>query len=90
MQTQGRDWPSACQDLQWKSRTSSPATSDEAFSDLIDKWHADPRLVLGSPATQTWSFFDPAPEFADFNTLTEVSTGQIVTIIMSYPGRVPG
>ena len=34
-------------------------------------------------ATQTWSFFDPATEFADFNTLTEVSSGQIVTIIMS-------
>ena len=55
--------------------------SDEAFADLIDDgtltrvWHLD-------AATQTWSFFDPATEFADFNTLTEVSSGQIVTIIM--------
>ena len=56
--------------------------SDEAFADLIDNgtltrvWHLD-------AATQTWSFFDPATEFADFNTLTQVSSGQIVTIIMS-------
>ena len=56
--------------------------SDEAFESLITNgtltrvWHLD-------AATQTWSFFDPAPEFADFNTLTQVSSGQIVTIIMS-------
>ncbi len=34
-------------------------------------------------ATQGWSFYDPRPEFADFNTLTEVSSGQIVTAILS-------
>ena len=34
-------------------------------------------------ATQSWSFYDPRPEFADFNTLTEVSSGQIVTAILS-------
>ena len=62
--------------------------SEEAFADPIENgtltrvWHLD-------AATQTWSFFDPAPEFADFNTLTQVSSGQIVTIIMN-PGRVPG
>ena len=56
--------------------------SAEAFEELISAasltrvWHLD-------AATQTWSFFDPAPEFADFNTLTEVSSEQIVTIIMS-------
>ena len=56
--------------------------SEEAFADIITNgtltrvWHLD-------AATQTWSFFDPAPEFADFNTLTQVSSGQIVTIIMS-------
>ena len=34
-------------------------------------------------ATQQWSFYDPDPEVAAFNTLTEVSGGQIVTIIIS-------
>ena len=67
-------------------------SSDEAFADLIDNgtltrvWYLD-------RATQTWSFFDPAPEFAEFNTLSEVSTGQIVTIIMNaqdeFQGRYP-
>jgi hypothetical protein len=63
--------------------------SEEAFGDLITNgtltrvWHLD-------AATQTWSFFDPAPEFADFNTLTEVSTGQIVTIIMGTQDQFQG
>ena len=34
-------------------------------------------------ATQQWSFYDPDPEVVAFNTLTEVSGGQIVTIIIS-------
>ena len=56
--------------------------SEDAFAGIISNgtltrvWHLD-------AATQTWSFFDPATEFADFNTLTQVSSGQIVTIIMS-------
>ena len=63
--------------------------SDEAFADLIDNgtltrvWYLDRQ-------TQTWSFFDPAPEFADFNTLEEVSTGQIVTIIMNAQDTFQG
>ena len=63
--------------------------SEEAFEDLIDNgtmtrvWYLD-------RATQTWSFFDPAPEFADFNTLEEVSTGQIVTIIMNAQDSFQG
>ena len=73
-------------------------SSDEAFGGLIENgtltrvWYLD-------RATQAWSFFDPAPEFAEFNTLSEVSTGQIVTIIMNaqdtfqgatlYPGSNP-
>ena len=72
--------------------------SDEAFADLIENgtltrvWNLDRQ-------TQTWSFFDPSPEFAEFNTLTQVSSGQIVTIIMNatdtfqgqtlYPGSNP-
>ena len=73
--------------------------SEEAFADLIENgsltraWYLDRQ-------TQAWSFFDPSPEFAEFNTLSEVSSGQIVTIIMSeqdsfqgetlYPGSNPG
>ena len=63
--------------------------SEEAFADLIDNgtltrvWHLDRE-------TQTWSFFDPAPEFADFNTLEQVSSGQIVTIIMSAQDTFQG
>ena len=34
-------------------------------------------------ATQQWSFYDPDPDVAAFNTLSEVSSGQIVTIILS-------
>ena len=34
-------------------------------------------------ATQQWSFYDPDPEVSAFNTLTEASSGQIVTIIIS-------
>ena len=39
-------------------------------------------------ATQTWSFYDPRPEFASISAtlddwLSEVSSGQIVTIIIS-------
>ena len=64
-------------------------SSDEAFADLIENvtltrvWYLD-------RATQTWSFYDPAPEFAEFNTLAEVSTGQIVTIIMNAQDTFQG
>ena len=34
-------------------------------------------------ASKVWSFYDPRPEFASFNTLTEVSSGGIVTVIIS-------
>ena len=64
-------------------------SSDEAFADLIDNGTLT-RVWYLEAATQTWSFFDPAPEFADFNTLTEVSTGQIVTIIMATQDEFQG
>ena len=59
-----------------------PVVSDsaEVFSSLSDRllrvWYLD-------RATQAWSFYDPDPAIADFNTLTEVSSGQIVIIIIS-------
>ena len=52
-------------------------------------------------STQVWSFYDPDPDVAAFNTLTEVSSGQNVSIIISsganigfqditlYPGTNP-
>ena len=63
--------------------------SEEAFDDLIENgtltrvWYLDRE-------TQAWSFFDPSPEFAEFNTLSEVSTGQIVTIIMNAQDTFEG
>ena len=65
------------------------STRTEAFGDVIENgtltrvWYLDRQ-------TQTWSFFDPAPEFAEFNTLNEVSTGQIVTIIMNAQDTFQG
>ena len=42
---------------------------------LVRVWYLD-------RATQTWSFYDPDPDVAAFNTLSQVSSGQIVTIIV--------
>ena len=64
-------------------------SSEEAFDDLIENGTLT-RVWYLEAATQTWSFFDPAPEFADFNTLNEVSTGQIVTIIMGTQDQFQG
>ena len=54
--------------------------SAEVFASLGDRlvrvWYLD-------RAAQAWSFYDPDPAFAEFNSLTEVSSGQIVTIIVS-------
>ena len=52
----------------------------DVFADLGDRlsrvWYLD-------RATQEWSFFDPAEEFAAFNTLNEVSSGQVVQVIVT-------
>ena len=50
---------------------------------LVRVWYLD-------TTSQTWSFYDPSPEFAEFNTLTEVSSGQIVTIIMNAQDEFQG
>ena len=58
----------------------APSAPADVFGSLGDRltlvWQFDNE-------SQTWSFYDPRPEFADFNTLNEVSSGQIVTIILS-------
>ena len=52
----------------------------EVFAGLGDRlvrvWYLD-------RATQVWSFYDPDPDFAAFNTLNEVSSGLNVSIIIS-------
>lgn len=52
----------------------------DVFGDLGDRlvrvWSFDNESKL-------WSFYDPRPDFADFNTLSEVSSDDIVTVIVS-------
>ena len=43
---------------------------------LVRVWYLD-------SATQAWSYYDPNPAFAPFNSLTEVSSGQVVIVIIS-------
>ena len=63
--------------------------SDEAFEDLIDNGTLS-RVWYLQRDTQEWFFYDPAPEFAPFNTLNEVSSGQIVDIIMTAQDTFQG
>ena len=57
----------------------------DVFAGLGDRlarvWYLD-------RATQEWSFYDPDPDFAAFNTLSEVSSGQVVQIIVTDGGTV--
>ena len=63
--------------------------SDEAFADLITNGTLTRAWYLEA-SSQTWSFFDPSPEFAEFNTLNQVSSGQIVVLIMSAADTFQG
>ena len=57
--------------------TGAPADVFEPLGDrLIRVWYLE-------RATQVWSFYDPDPDVAAFNTLTDVSSGQNVSIIIS-------
>ena len=57
----------------------------DVFAGLGDRlarvWYLD-------RATQEWSFYDPDPDFAAFNTLSEVSSGQVVQIIVTDGGTI--
>ncbi len=57
-----------------------PTAPEDVFGSLGDRlvrvWYLD-------AVTQTWSFYDPDPEFMEFNTLKEVKSGYIVAIIIS-------
>ena len=50
---------------------------------LVRIWQIEPR-------DQSWTFFDPAPGLADFNTLTEVKSGDFVYINLNRPARFQG
>ena len=57
--------------------TGAPADVFDPLGDrLVRVWYLE-------RATQVWSFYDPDPDVAAFNTLTEVSSGQNVSIIIS-------
>ena len=61
----------------------APTAPADVFASLGDRlvrvWYLD-------RATQVWSFYDPDPDVAAFSNLTEVSSGQSVSIIIS-PGE---
>ena len=83
--------------LELATATVSRAPAD-VFASLSDRLV---RVWYLERSTQVWSFYDPDPDVAAFNTLTEVSTGQNVSIIISsganigfqdktlYPGTNP-
>ena len=68
--------------LEFGTATVSRVPAD-VFASLGDRLV---RIWFLERATQVWSFYDPDPEIADFNTLSEVSSGQIVTIILTEGG----
>ena len=43
---------------------------------LVRVWKFD-------PATQEWTFYDPRPAFADFNSLTQVAAGEFYWVVLS-------
>ncbi len=69
--------------------TAAPSDPADVFASLIDNGSLS-RVWFLERETQEWSFYDPAPEFAPFNTLTEVSSGQILDIIMSAQDTFQG
>ena len=83
--------------LELSTVTVSRAPAD-VFASLGDRLV---RVWYLERSTQVWSFYDPDPDVAAFNSLTEVSSGQNVSIIISrganigfqdktlYPGTNP-
>ncbi len=69
--------------------TAAPSDPADVFADLIDNGSLSRAWFL-ERETQEWFFYDPAPEFAPFNSLNEVSTGQIVDIIMKAQDTFQG
>ena len=62
----------------------APASTDPAdvFAPLVEAGRLA-RVWYLDRATQDWQFYDPDPDFASFNRLTEVTSGQVVTVIIT-------
>ena len=69
--------------------SAAPSAPTDVFADLIDNGTLS-RVWYLERETQEWSFYDPAPEFAPHNNLKEVSSGQIVDIIMKAEDTFQG
>ena len=62
----------------------APAPTDPAdvFADLVEAGSLS-RVWYLDPESQTWSFYDPDPDFAAFNELTEVKSGETYILIIT-------
>ena len=68
----------------------APTSTDpaEVFADLIEAGRLARVWYLDS-STQDWSFYDPDPAFASFNSLTELPGGdEVVQVIISPGGSI--
>ena len=63
--------------------SAAPSAPADVFASLGDRlvrvWSFD---ASAQATGNAWSFYDPDPQFAGFNTLAQVSSGDIVTIII--------
>jgi hypothetical protein len=86
--TVGED--SATEFIQIVTETVAPASTDPAdvFAPLVEAGRLA-RVWYQDRATQDWTFYDPDPAFASFNRLNEVSSGQVVTIIITDGEPIP-
>ena len=67
----------------------------DVFADLIEAgtlsrvWHLNAALQTSDPGS-AWTFYDPNPDLADFNKLTEIQSGQTYVLIMTAEGEFNG
>ena len=71
-----------------ESAIPAPTDPAEVFADLVEAGRLA-RVWYQDRATQDWTFYDPDPAFASFNRLNEVSSGQVVTIIITDGEPIP-
>jgi hypothetical protein len=64
------------------AQSAAPAPTDPAdvFESLGDRLE---RVWYLTGSTQEWAFYDPDPELADFNSLTEVTAGEAYIVIIT-------
>ena len=67
----------------------------DVFASLIDAgslsrvWHLNAALQTSDPGN-AWTFYDPNPDLADFNKLTEIQRDQSYVLIMTAEGEFSG